>query len=161
VKQKKTVGQWSKELIEKSDDRHSVEEQMREQLSDYDKELYRCFDDNKQKYKTRFYIVVLTRGERALKNVIRHQFFARNSCPTPEYDQTVYQCHKDWAEPRFMWVIPCKGYCDFLIANSSRVPQEEWQLLRFVLDLEDGTLLKLAKKLNNEKEDSGFLILEA
>ena len=34
MKQKKTVGQWSKELIEKSDDRHSVEEQMREQLSD-------------------------------------------------------------------------------------------------------------------------------
>ena len=160
MKQKKTVGQWSKELIEKSDDKHSVEEQMREQLSDYDRELFRCFDEKKISYKGIFYIVVLTRGEKLLKNVIRHQFFARNSCPTPEYDQTVYQCHKDWTEPKFMWVIPCKGYCEYLQANSQRVPQEEWQLLRFVLDFYDDTLLKLAKKLNNEKEDSGFLILE-
>ena len=42
----------------------------------------------------------------------------------------------------------------------NRVPAEEWQLLRFVLDFYDDTLLKVAKKLNNEKEDSGFLILE-
>jgi hypothetical protein len=103
---------------------------------------------------------VLTRGDKLLKNVIRHQFFARNSCPTPEYDQTVYQCHKDWQEPKFMWVLPCIGYCEQMRDNSTEVPEEEWALLRFVLDFYDGTLLKLAKTLNNEKEDSGFLVLE-
>lgn len=158
---RKTVGQWSKELIEKSDDRHTVEDQMREQLENYDKELFLCFDENKKKYKNIFYLVVITRGDKILKNVIRHQFFTRNSCPTPEYDQTVYQCHKDWTEPKFMWVIPNKAYCEYLKENASRVPPQEYQLLRYVLDFYDDTLLELAKRLNNEKKDSGFLILEA
>jgi hypothetical protein len=34
------------------------------------------------------------------------------------------------------------------------VPTQEKELLDFVLSFEDGTLLKLSKKLNNEEEDS-------
>ena len=159
MEKRETVGKLSLDLLAKADDKHTVGEQMREQLSDYDKNLYECFDTNKSKYTNTFYIVVLTRGDRLLKNVIRHQFFARNSCPTPEHDQCVYQCHKDWLEPKFMWVIPCKEYSDHLYHNTTMVPLEESTLLRFTLDFYDGTLLKLVKKLNNETDETGQLIL--
>ena len=40
-----------------------------------------------------FYIVVLFKKERILKNVVRQYFFYRQSFPTPEYDQSVYKFH--------------------------------------------------------------------
>lgn len=40
-----------------------------------------------------FYVVVLFKKERALQNIIRQYFFYRQSCPTPEFDQTVY-CYR-------------------------------------------------------------------
>lgn len=159
MEKRETVGKLSIDLLAKADDKHTAGEQMSEQLSEYDKNLYECFDNNKHKYTGIFYIVVVTRGDRLLKNVIRHQFFSRNSCPTPEYDQAVYQCHKDWLEPRFMWVIPCMEYAEHLKNNVPLVPLEEAELLRFVLDFYDGTLLKLVKKLNNETDGIGQLIL--
>ena len=161
MKQKKeTVGKLAVELAQKADDKHSIGEQMQEQLSNYDTELFLCFERNKQKYKGIFYIVVITRGDKLLKNVIRHQFFARNSAPTPEYDQCVYQCHKEWPEPRFMWVMPCKDYSEYMFNNKESISPTEYQLLQFVIDFYDGTLLKLVKHLNHETEDTGQLILE-
>lgn len=156
---KKTVGQWSKELLEKSDDKHTIEDQMREQLSDYDKELYLCFDNNKNKYKGIFYLVVLTRADKLLKNVLRHQYFTRISCPTPQYDQTVYQCHKDWTEPKFIWTLPNKEYAAYMLKYKEYIHPEEYRLLQYVSDHADGTLLKVVKRLNNEKDEKGFLIL--
>jgi hypothetical protein len=41
--------------------------------------------------------------------------------------------------------------------NAIAIPESERELLNFVLDFQDGTLLKLAKKLNGEEEDSPLL----
>jgi hypothetical protein len=160
MEKKEKVGKIAVDLLAKADDKHTVGEQMREQLSEYDQDLYVCFEINKKKYDSRFYIVVLTRSVPNLPNILRHQFFARRTCPTPGYDQCVYQCHKDWPEPKFVWVIPSKEYSEHMHNNRDMVPLEEYELLRFVLDYYDGTLLKLCKLLNNEKEDTGQLILE-
>jgi hypothetical protein len=153
-----TVGKLSVDLLSQADNKHTVSEQMHEQLNDYDKELYDCFYTQKSRYTGIFYIVVLTRGDRLLTNVVRHMFFARHSCPTPDYDQCVYQCHKDWPEPKFMWVIPCKDYCEYL-RDLITVPEEHASLYPYVRDFYDGTLLALCKKLNHETEDTGQLIL--
>lgn len=153
-----TVGKLSCDLLAKADDHHTVQEQMEEQLKEYDTELFNCFNTNKSKYTGIFYIVVLTRGDRLLHNVIRHMFFSRNSCPTPDYDQCVYQCHKDWLEPKFMWIIPCKDYCEYL-RDLITVPEEHRSLYPFVRDFYDGTMLAACKKLNHETEETGQLIL--
>lgn len=160
MEKKETVGKLSVDLLSKADDKHTVGEQMREQLSEYDANLYECFEIGKKRYQSPFYINVITRGDKLLKNVIRHQFLPRQSCPTPELDQCVYQCHKDWLEPKFIWVLPCKEYAEHMYTNKDMVPLEEFELLRYVLDYFDGTLLKLCKKLNNETENTGQLILE-
>lgn len=164
MEKREKVGKLSVDLatkVTKEDYNHTVEEQRNEQLSQYDKNLYECFDTNKKKYPGIFYLVVITRSDKVLTNILRHQFFTRHSCPTPQFDQCVYQCHKDWSTPKIMWVIPCEQYAQELRDNKLTVPQELWGLLRYVLDYYDGVLLKVAMKLSHEIPEKGHLILES
>lgn len=156
-----TVGKVSSDLIIKSgDNTHSAHEQMSEQLSEYDKNIYICIEQAKKDFPHlfEFYVVVLTKKERLMPNVLRHYYFARASCPTPDYDQTVYHyiLQKDHLE--FMWVIPSKDTCEYMRHNMLTIPLEEKQLLQFVLDFYDDTLMKKCKKLNDEELETPLII---
>lgn len=138
---------------------HTVVEQMREQLSEYDQNLALCVKDALKTKTKDFYVVVLTKKERLLENVLRNYFFARNSCPTPDYDQAVYFYNFKKQQLTFMWVIPSKDTCEYMLMHKKQIPPEEYELLKFVLAFTDGYLLKLVKNLNNETEDTGQLLL--
>jgi len=93
-----------------------------------------------------------------MQNVLRSYFFARRSCPTPDWDQTVYMVDSVNHSINFMWVIPSRDTCDWMYSNPLLVPHEQRELLNFVIDFKEGILLKRCKKLNNEEADSPFLI---
>lgn len=152
----KTVGQISTELKEDIlDNTHTAEDQMREQLDKYEADIFKAIADAKKKFDTDFYIVALTKKERLMDNVIRIYFFARLSCPTPEYDQAVYFYDRKLDKVDFLWVVPSKHTCEMYKEDVLHVPPEEKQLLKYVLDFEDGTLLKYAKLRNNEFSTRG------
>jgi hypothetical protein len=154
-----TVGKAASDLIIKQvDDQHSAVEQMQEQLAEYDANLLQCYNAGKLSWGTDFYIVVLTKKERILKNVLRNYFFSRSSCPTPEWDQTVYKYTKADDSLEFLWVIPSKDTCEFMYHNALQIPAEERMLLMFVLSFLDGSLLRKAKQLNGEQIDSPLLL---
>lgn len=154
-----TVGKISSDLIIKqNEDTHCAEEQMREQLSDYDRNLFERVELAKRECFNDFYIIVITKKERLMPNVIRNYFTHRLSCPTPEYDQIVYKYNRKDEVIDFLWVIPSKDTCQTMRDNALNVPQVERELLNFVLDFYDGTLLKISKKLNGEEADSPLLI---
>jgi len=147
----KTVGQISTELKEDAlDNTHTAEDQMREQLEKYEADIFKAITDAKKKFDADFYVVALTKKERLMDNVIRIYFFARLSCPTPEYDQAVYFYDRKLDKIEFLWVVPSKHTCEMYKQDILQVPTEERQLLKYVLDFEDGTLLKYAKLRNNE-----------
>ncbi len=147
-----TVGAVASDLLIKADTPdHSVEEQMREQLDKYDVNLIECVEKHKKEYVGDFYVVVITKKERLMENVLRNYFFARHSCPTPDYDQTVYRYDRKHDAIDFMWVIPSKDTCEYLRLNALQVPESERTLLKFVLEFYDDTLMLLAKKLNGEQ----------
>ena len=158
---KETIGKISSDLLIKQvDDTHSAHEQMQESLTDWDKNLFETVESCKGFYPVGdFYIVVTTKKERLMSNVLRNYFFGRFSCPTPEYDQTVYKYHRKDDQIEFLWVVPCKETCEVMKSDPLGVPQEEKELLKFVLDFEDGSLLRLSKGFNGEKQD-GLIILE-
>lgn len=144
------IGKISADLWNKTPESADATEQMREQLTEYDKNLFECIAEGKKKHPTEdFYIVVITKKERLMPNVIRNYFFPRSSCPTPDYDQTVYKYSKS-GDIEFIWVIPKKEACLYMIKHALEV--EEKELLGFVLDFLDGTLMKKAMILNNEIE---------
>jgi hypothetical protein len=149
---RETIGKISSDLIVKPLETTSAIEQMQEQLTDYDKNIMECVDRCKNDFPGDFYVVVITKRERLMQNVIRNYFYGRLSCPTPDWDQTVYKYSRMNDDLVFMWVIPSKQACEEITMNKHLIPPEEWRLLEYVLAFNDGTLLRLAKDLNGEKK---------
>ena len=154
-----TVGKISLDLQEKiGDNTHSADEQMREQLGEYEDNIKQCVDRYKNKFTGNFYVIVATKKERLLQNVIRNYFFGRKTCPTPEYDQVVYRYDRSMGDLELLWVVPAKDVCSHMITNALELPVEERELLNFVIDFLDGALLRLAKRFNGESDESPLLV---
>lgn len=148
------VGQISIELALKDSGGHSAAEQGKAQLSEYIPNLIEATNKGKKDLVSQdFYIVVLTKRERLMQNVMRHYFFTRLTCPTPDYDQAVYRYSFLKDEVDFIWVIPDPYTCNYFIANSLTIPPEDRCLLEHIFKFKDGTLDKLARQLNGETEN--------
>lgn len=160
VNERETVGKLSSDLIVKPVEAENSYEQMTEQLSDWDKNIFECVDRCKKEYPGDFYIVVITKKEKLMQNVIRNYFLGTFSCPTPTWDQTVYAYNRSDESIDFLWTVPDKATC-FVFSNyKTLVAPSEHQLLKFVLDFEDGTLLEIAKKRNGEIETPPVIVLD-
>lgn len=149
---KVTVGEHSRNLSQKTPDTRSPIEQMRANLTDYDKSLWECVERGKIDMSGDFYLEIITKQEPLMPNVIRNYFGFRYSCPTPNYDHAVYKYDRHDDKIEFLWVIPSRGISHLLLENRLSVPPEEYGLLEFVLRFESGDLFKLCKKLNKEEE---------
>jgi hypothetical protein len=150
---RETVGKLSWDLLANASVLdHSAEEQMREQLNLYESNMFEAIERGKKLYPKDFYIVVETKKEPKMKNVIRNYFIPRQSCPTPQYDEAVYQYNHLSDSCEFLWVLPSRDVYNMMKNNPLEIPKEERQLLQFVLEDADGTLLNKCKKLNGEIE---------
>lgn len=151
---RETIGKIATDLLpHQLDDTHSAEDQMRECLTDWDNNIDSAIESGLKAYMTGdFYVVVSTKKERLLSNVIRNYFFARYTCPSPEYDQTVYHYHRNSDTVEFLWVIPSKDTVEYFASHPLEIHGDERELLDYVLSFRDGTLLKKALKLNKEIE---------
>lgn len=146
-----TVGHESFDLMMKQHQAISAIDYEREMHKDYEREIFTCIDTHLPKIDGDFFVVVLRKLERLLQNVHRNFFLARKSCPTPTYDQVVYKYHRELDAVEFIWVVPDMETCAVFTRNALLIDHDEKQLLKFVLDFNDGTLDVLAKKLNNEE----------
>jgi hypothetical protein len=155
---KTTVGKLATDLKQKTLEERSVVELERAMHKDYIDELLKTHAEAKKTMFGDFFITVLTKKERLLDNVLRNYFFARESCPTPDYDQSVYHYKKADDRIEFLWVIPSKDTCMLLLDYRPMIAPAEYELLTFVLKFADGTLGALAKKLNGEAVDSPLLV---
>jgi len=154
---RQTVGKVASDLIIKATDSTSPIEQMRENLSEYEQNLRECVDSSKKIIMGDFYVIVLTKQEHLMQNVFRNYFFPRMSCPSPDWDQTVYKYKRNDDHIVYMWTIPSRESCEYLKKNALYVDKSERELLKYVLAFNDGSLLKLAKQLNGEKLESAEL----
>lgn len=101
-----------------------------------------------------FYVVLLMKWERAIKNTPRTFAFARRSCPTPTYKQAVWKYHHQSNEIEFLWSLPDGLMYYHLIHNIATIPKEQHQLAQFCILNEEGKLLDWVKKENGEKKDA-------
>ncbi len=149
-----SVGTISADLMQKDPGNHTIAEQGKEQLKDYIPNLIEATNKGKRDLpKQDFYIVVLTKRERLMQNVFRHYFFTRMSCPTPDYDQAVYHYSALKDEVEFIWVVPDPVTCQYFLEHSLEIPPEDKCLLEFILKFREGTLDRLARRYNGEKEE--------
>jgi len=160
VEQKRdyTLGKFATELAKRDTHEQSPVELERAMHEEYEDNIQLCIERGKKDYPGDFYIVVLTKRERLLPNVLRHYYFHRATCPTPDYDQTVYKYFREHNAHDFLWVVPDKPTCEHLRDNALHVHELERDLLRFVMDFYDDTLIKKAKQLNGEYLETPFLM---
>jgi hypothetical protein len=104
---------------------------------------------NDSRIKYPFYVVVLLKKERLLQNVIRPYYLYRQSCPTPEYDQTVYKVTEN-NNLEYLWTIPDLNTCVYLSENEMSLTRDHQLMLHMLEAFNNGDLLKLSKKLNKE-----------
>ena len=152
-----TVGKISSELLTKDYGKVSVIDQQREMQKDYLDNLVKCVEDSKKDFPGNFFIIVETKTEPLMRNVMRNYFFARWTCPTPTYDQSVYRYNRKDDQIEYLWTLPCKDACYHIKDNAVIIDKSQQELRYFVLSLFDGSLLRRSKQLNNEKENTILL----
>jgi hypothetical protein len=118
----------------------------------YEEEVWDCVDRalKDTNVGTEFFVVVLSKKERLLQNVVRQFFFYRNSCPTPEYDQTVYRYIKKDDELEFLWCIPNNSLAAAMTYYPDNFTAEQQALVQYVKDFNSGKLDIKARQLNKE-----------
>jgi hypothetical protein len=149
-----TVGKIVYDNYGKQEESRDPIELQRAMQEDYITKLLQSVESNKKIFSGNFYVVVITKAERLLKGVFRNYFATRQTCPTPEYDQTVFMYNRELERIEYIWTVPSQDTCIHFKNNILQIVESERDLLKFILDFSDGTLLKLAKKLNGEKEKS-------
>lgn len=105
-----------------------------------------------------FFVAVLLKKERILENVLRNYFLATLTCPTPTWDQSVYHYQSATEELTYLWTIPDRETCEIFTDNARHIVPEERQLLKMILDFNDGTLLRKCRQLNGERLDTGIVL---
>lgn len=158
-KKKKTVGAHARELLMQKPDEVDPIELQREMQKDYAENVSLAIEEGKKTFQHPFYVVVLTKREKLMTNVIRDYFFSRITCPTPDYDQAVFKIDPATDTVTFLWVIPSYDAVEYLYDNAIEARADTPMLVEYVCDFKNGSLLKRAKELNNETPDQGVLIL--
>jgi hypothetical protein len=148
-----TVGSEArKRLLQKKETRDPIEIE-REMHKNFEEQIIKCIDIHQKFFPDDFYIIVITKQEKLMQNVLRSYFFGRLSCPTPEWDQTVYKYIRKDDTLEYLWTVPDRQTCVAMKDAALEVPEEERWLLQMVLDYDDGTLMNKARRLNNEIND--------
>lgn len=127
-------------------------------FDDYTKELELCIQDGKKLFPDDFFIEV-SLSKTIWQKVLKNNFKARLSCPTPNYDQTVWRYNDTTQQVEYIWTIPDRNTCMFMYMNKEKIDNSQKELLQFVLDFSDGTLLRRCKQFNNEDEKESPLII--
>lgn len=147
---KKKVGEVVYENLQKQSDSYDPIEIERVLQQDYLNSLIECCTIHKPIFESDFFIVVLTKREKLLANTFRNYFSARRSCPTPNYDQSVFAYNRSDDRIEYLWTIPDREVCFHLLTNKDRIVPEEQQLLSFVIKFKNGELMRLAQQYNGE-----------
>lgn len=151
---RKTVGEINAELINKEPVSHDVRD-----YSDVvvqgklPEEIDKAIADGKSKTNGDFFIEILSRDWSKIKgfhNTFGNYIFARLSCPTPHFDSTAFQYHRNTGSLERLWTIPNRYACINLLNNRKRVQSSHYEIMQDVIDFYDGKLLHKAKKINKE-----------
>jgi len=150
-----TVGKIALDLQKKTDEKiNSIDMQRQMHKGNrsedsFENQVELAIENVKKDFDGDFFVVVLFKKERLLKNVIRQYFFTRESCPTPQFDQTVYQYFRKDSRLDFLWVVPDKQTVFDMVMIGDRLPKEQQDLVQFARDFNSGELNKKCDQLNS------------
>jgi len=156
---RESIAVLNQQLLEKEPDTlDAVELQQEIQGDSYLPQLYAALERGTKKYPSDFYIVCINQRFRLFELVNRTFFIDRLSCPTPDFDQSVYKYTKKDDRLEFLWSIPDQQTCESYRLDPLGVPESHHEQRGYVLSMYDGTLEQKVRKLNKEEEADLVLI---
>lgn len=151
---RKTAGEHALELQKKTDEKINsidLEREMHKGINEdvsFEDQVRIAVDRGKEDFEGDFFVVVLFKKERLLKNIIRQYFFPRESCPTPQYDQVVYHYFRKDHKIDLVWVVSDKQTVIDMVMIGDMLPKEQQDLVKYACDFNSGELDKLCDRLN-------------
>jgi len=133
MNKKHTVGEEAVKRLMNPDTGQGIVDTQREADKEYFEEIKKCIA-NHTSWDKPFYILTIHKKEQLLENVVRRYFFARQSLPTPQWDQTVWRYDPKNGDLQFIWVLPDENTAKWLAGNPQQVYKEHGELLQFVMD---------------------------
>jgi hypothetical protein len=163
-KREKTAGQSYMEA-QKSEKPETVQDLLETQKAasrNYRDELFNAVGKGKEAYPQEdiFFIEALTRQDRIMVMAEVTTFIPRITCPTPTFNQSVYRYINSEDILEYGWTIPSKRRCLYYLKNPIGTSEGESMLIKFVHELKDGTLEKLAQTLNKEEYQAGLAFVQ-
>ncbi len=125
----------------------------REMMKDWPAYLEKAIDEGIKKLKGDFFICILLKEEKIMREVHRVYFVTRDTCPTPNYDQTVYHYIRDTQQLRYLWTIPDRDLCFEFLENAHKIEAADKDLLKMIHMFGTGQLLRWSQKLNGEDQE--------
>lgn len=156
---KQTVGKTVYDFYATKQHEAELGEMLPSETARYFRELHSGLDKGKKRFNKDFFIEMVIKKERLMPQILPRLWAVdRSTCPTPFFDQDCYKYnHKD-DSLEFVWSVPSPETCKYLKLNALTLSEPDRELLKFVLDYENGILYRLMKILNNEKFDTPELI---
>ena len=139
----KRVGQAVVDILANNPAPQTVEETIFEFGPDFAKELEKTIEDNRHRYKSPFYVLVLTKKEMWACNVVRNFFIARQTAPRsssmvveyPNYTKTLYKVNPKKGTVDALWSIPGHEECKSI----SKSPESfDPELLKWIKEAYSG-----------------------
>jgi hypothetical protein len=137
---KKTVGQASYDLQQKTPERINAIDMQREMQKSVLKELEDIIAKHRH-YAPSYYIVYLLRKERLIPNAIRQQFVVRQTRPKPDYDSSLFSYDNDSSTLKYHWTVPDEQTCQYLLLNKDHLRDDEKELFSYVKRFAENTLV--------------------
>lgn len=161
MSKRKTIGQIAQEKQQEKIPEKKLWPYVEEAAKDFMANLLECVERGKKLFENRdFFISNAGKNEQILWNVMRSYWIPLQACPTPNFDQVVFRYRWQSEQLEEVWCIPTKDACEYLIRNKNYVIPAEQDVLAYTIAFVDGSLEKMAKFLNEEKEDAPNIILQ-
>lgn len=147
-RQRETVGAMSIKAAQdqnQSDTWETTQQREKEILHN----LHDFVEKKKVEHRSDFFIMLLSRREKILTNVIRDRLYCLKACPTPNYNQSLWKYHYLDDRLEFLWSVPPKEAVDFLSRYPIEMNDMCADVIKCVFDFIDGTLARKTRELNN------------
>jgi len=109
------------------------------------RELQHGMESNNSRY---IYVVVLRIFD-SLTKTIRNRYFPSDICPTPNFNQAVFEYDRDHGNLDLLYVLPALNTCNYLLANPFYLNANDRQLLTYIYNFRDGTLDRQQEEKNS------------
>lgn len=147
---KNTVGEEALKRLENVDTKQGIIDTQREADKEYFPQIEECIKNHKH-LDSSYYIVVHHKKEKLLENVIRRYFIARETMPTPQWDQTLWSYNPKTTELKFIWTLPDENTAKWMASNPSELSENHRELVVFIMEFLNKTLYDKYYKLMGNK----------